>query len=548
MPRIARVSLALLGMGVLCLSASIGCGQGEVNYPYSDVNTEIRPSIWCSIEPNPVLINSSYIIRGGDLPKRGTLRVVVSDSNGSANIDANTDKAGRLEIQLLAEQAGSATVEIYKLGKRKDILLTRCAFEVIQPNQCGNGLCEPVEDCQSCSADCGTCPPICGDGDCQAEEDCSNCPQDCGECLPICGDENCDVDENCENCPDDCGICPPECGDEVCEGDENCGNCPQDCGECTPECGDGECQRPDENCDNCPQDCGECPTTGGELQFKSGFEPNTYLTSSTIKGTDNSAPLGINDWDSLSDYLPWAKYSSFYLEGGSMNITEDPTGADNLVLHFHNTEIVNGHSRTQWTLKQVSGWSDDGQQNLFDQQFYRYRMYIPEEISTLFSYSEWARWYMIWESHTWESENTRHGVYIRKDTNSNHWYFRVLQESPEGCHGNPSNCDYYWENNGAWAPTYNGQNVAVPFGQWFTFEVFFKYHELNGEFYVAVTRENNPRQIVAHFIGQTQYGTKLRDQMVFKFYHDSEYINRLPNGTHQYYDDFEIWSDYPPGY
>jgi hypothetical protein len=37
--------------------------------------------------------------------------------------------------------------------------------------------------------------------------------------------------------------------------------------------------------------------------------------------------------------------------------------------------------------------------------------------------------------------------------------------------------------------------------------------------------------------------------MMFKLYHDGDYINRTSalglDGIHQYYDDFEIWSDYP---
>ena len=39
---------------------------------------------------------------------------------------------------------------------------------------------------------------------------------------------------------------------------------------------------------------------------------------------------------------------------------------------------------------------------------------------------------------------------------------------------------------------------------------------------------------------------------MFKLYHDVDYINRTSelglDGIHQYYDDFEIWSDYPGDY
>jgi hypothetical protein len=161
-------------------------------------------------------------------------------------------------------------------------------------------------------------------------------------------------------------------------------------------------------------------------------------------------------------------------------------------------------------------------------------MYIPKEIETLYSYSESAKWYMIWESHSWVSEDTRHGIYIRKDTNSNHWYFEVVQQRPEGA------ANTLWEN-------VDKQDIAVPFGEWFTFDVFFKYHETDGEFYVAITREGKPRQVVAHFKGRTKFDQKLHDQMVFKLYHHRDYLDKLGETSH-YYDDFEIWSDYPPGY
>jgi lysophospholipase L1-like esterase len=44
---------------------------------------------------------------------------------------------------------------------------------------CGDGTCEGGEDCGSCAADCGTCPPVCGDGTCDPGEDCASCAADC---------------------------------------------------------------------------------------------------------------------------------------------------------------------------------------------------------------------------------------------------------------------------------------------------------------------------------------------------------------------------------
>ncbi len=48
--------------------------------------------------------------------------------------------------------------------------------------------------------------------------------------------------------------------------------------------------------------------SSGVLQFSSGFEDNVTINSRNIMtGIDQSAPAGINNWDDLTDYLPWMK-------------------------------------------------------------------------------------------------------------------------------------------------------------------------------------------------------------------------------------------------
>ena len=136
---------------------------------------------------------------------------------------------------------------------------------------CGNGTCNPGENCTDCPGDCGACtpiPPSCGNGTCNPGENCADCPGDCGACTPIppfCGDGACNPGENCTDCPGDCGACtpiPPFCGDGTCNGADTCGNCPGDCGACTPIppfCGDGQCNG-SENANTCDLDCDPvCP-------------------------------------------------------------------------------------------------------------------------------------------------------------------------------------------------------------------------------------------------------------------------------------------------
>jgi hypothetical protein len=71
----------------------------------------------------------------------------------------------------------------------------------LQGGTCGDGRCQPPDDCRSCPQDCGDC---CGDGRCAPPEDCRSCPSDCGSC---CGDGRCAPPEDCRSCDRDCGRC-----------------------------------------------------------------------------------------------------------------------------------------------------------------------------------------------------------------------------------------------------------------------------------------------------------------------------------------------------
>jgi hypothetical protein len=132
-----------------------------------------------------------------------------------------------------------------------------CGLDCSVGPECGDGACDPGEDCGSCSEDCGPCTS-CGNGTCDPNEDCASCEGDCGAC-PSCGDGVCGntPGEACDTCPSDCGSC---CGDGVCDAvtGEDCATCEVDCGPCAA-CGDGVCgNTPGEACDTCPSDCGSC--------------------------------------------------------------------------------------------------------------------------------------------------------------------------------------------------------------------------------------------------------------------------------------------------
>jgi hypothetical protein len=178
----------------------------------------------------------------------------------------------------------------------------------------GSEVCDPVNDCQAGSDPCpgGGCDEVddvclgCGDGTCDPGEDCNSCPSDCisGE-LPgaVCGNGLCEAGngENGVNCAADCngrlngkpsnrfscgfdtgdGYAPDGCGDSrcttgdyqcteipvnpvnyccgdlTCEGVEDSFSCEVDCGP-APFCGDDICDPGEDQC-SCAADCGSPP-------------------------------------------------------------------------------------------------------------------------------------------------------------------------------------------------------------------------------------------------------------------------------------------------
>lgn len=189
-------------------------------------------------------------------------------------------------------------------------------------NECGDGVCEPGEDCRSCLEDCSGMTRgkpanryCCGNGICEDMENETTCAVDCGP-GPTCGDGHCDIGEDVCSCSADCGLGPgwetsctneldddcdgdtdcadsecvndptcPTCGDRTCSDSERC-SCVDDCGAHPPEetnCDDGV----DDDCDG-DVDCsdGECSVTpvcvGGTVLFADDFESGTFATGGWI--------------------------------------------------------------------------------------------------------------------------------------------------------------------------------------------------------------------------------------------------------------------------
>ena len=185
------------------------------------------------------------------------------------------------EISACVCEADSFCCEVKWDSLCVDIAGNDCGADCGGPGECGDGVCDDEEDCESCPEDCEECAD-CGDGECLDGENCWTCAEDCGDCEGDCCEAN--GTPGCEDvvvtdcvCSDDafcCGSewdamcvgvasdlceadCGPVCGDGECDAGELCGLCPEDCGACPPVCGDGDCNGDETKC-SCAQDCGAC--------------------------------------------------------------------------------------------------------------------------------------------------------------------------------------------------------------------------------------------------------------------------------------------------
>ena len=170
-----------------------------------------------------------------------------------------------------------------------------CAEEsgcVVEPPECGDGVCEDGETPASCPADCGG-----GGSGLQCALD--NCPEQgsaclgsggCASivaCLEAGGDDECFDDKNTAalllfdaffGCGEVSGCFGgPVCGNGICEGpDENPGTCPADCAG-GPVCGDGFCDPELEQSPEAPFYCpSDCEGGDDSCEDKCGapFDPN----------------------------------------------------------------------------------------------------------------------------------------------------------------------------------------------------------------------------------------------------------------------------------
>jgi spore coat protein A len=183
-------------------------------------------------------------------------------------------------------------------------------FQATFPPCVPNGICEPGEDCLSCS-DCAVVSgALCGNGLCEIGdgEDCVSCPEDCagrdkGNSQYCCGGDDPQTGVDCSDarCTDgffcrDSARLQACCGDTLCEGEETNANCSVDCDViCVPE---GNREKGNDCNDGIDNDC-DGFTDGADTDC--GGTGCTPTTVSCTDGVDNDCDGLIDCADSDGD-------------------------------------------------------------------------------------------------------------------------------------------------------------------------------------------------------------------------------------------------------
>lgn len=291
----------------------------------------------------------------------------------------------------------------------------------------------------------------------------------------------------------------------------------------------------------------EAQDGNGNLWFESGFEPPVVVEQTEFDRYDISGSDGM-DW--RTDFEDGSPVSSmnFSLTGGTagedanIDLVPDPENPANQVLRFEN--IKDGSDRGTSRTQVECGFESD-----FTQGFMRYKMYLDEEsVGRLQLYPNRVSWFTIME--WWEARSSASGGDVagrsrvtwglfKEDGANSPLYWSIQHELRQSGRG------VTWRE--------DNNDVAVPIGEWFLLEVFFKLgDENNGRLWSAITLEGGERQVLWDVNDRTQHPEdpqRLRGWQFLKLYTSGSVLDFIREGgtpATAYYDDYEFWDDFPP--
>jgi hypothetical protein len=297
------------------------------------------------------------------------------------------------------------------------------------------------------------------------------------------------------------------------------------------------------------------------LLIKSGFELSLRVTEdmADIEGAD---PANHQSWENTPDWIASSRF--VYLVGRDKNLTDymasfiiqanGPSGSPTHVLCMQNK--ADDPDRTSTSRNEFSFFGRKPPHD-YKQGYVRYWMKLQSDLPDRIAPNKSTPWYMIME---WKEPNS--GVKDSKEecrdigegpAGSNNYRINV------GIHRDAGATDFRWIITGQhpqpcrkteWS--YTNPQVAVPLGDWFLVEGYMKKHATQGRVYFAVNGEvvlDTEQVQPSGFTGRTQHADnplQLHFWSPLKNYHGMEWNRRGP--VSQWYDDFELWSDFPPGH
>jgi hypothetical protein len=299
--------------------------------------------------------------------------------------------------------------------------------------------------------------------------------------------------------------------------------------------------------------------THGRLLLKSGFENGVSVSSDKLRMTGSD--VAGYSWDQAPD---WIKSSGFvYLVKPDKNLadymdsflekTTGPQGKETTVLCMKNK--ADDPDQPADSRNEFSFFSKEKPDD-FKEGYVRYWMKLQDNLNELFSFEEEAPWYMIMEWKEPDSgirkskeecetccnadkggtNNYRININLKKDKNSDQLYWAIRGEHPQPCRVTE------W--------IYADKTTGVPLGEWFLVEAYLKKDAVDGRVYFAVNGQvvlDTDVKRPEGFTGRTQHKDNplpLHFWSPLKNYHAMSWNRKGP--VSQWYDDFELWSSFPP--
>lgn len=308
----------------------------------------------------------------------------------------------------------------------------------------------------------------------------------------------------------------------------------------------------------------------GTLQFKSGFDEGTSIVpfdwkpdALLLEDQDRSEPTSdrsssqtartgrrahrISGLDTKTNYdwdkdLPCAHSHFVYLIGdhhpdahvvSEIVTVEGRDGNPTRALHTSvKADYVPGKSttRNEWSM-----FYDEGD-HLYEEGYVKYWMKLEDDFIERYP-PEPPNWRMMME---WKEPDS--GTTTSKGGTNNYRIniHIVMREGRPlwqviGQEVQPVRMTEWEEING---------DHTVPVGRWFQVEAYMKKHASDGRVWFAVDGET-----ICDYRGRTEHKDNplpLKFWSIFKQYHGTNWI--LQKQTHQWVDDLELWSAFPPGH